>query len=301
MPVKERSCGNYSSYKDFFEFATFMIPNIIHFVFGLSTDFGQRPFLLIHHLAIKSAYEVNRPDKIYFVCAQEPQGEYFERSREYVEVVKITPPDSIFGHPLMHYAHKADIVRMERLIAYGGIYLDLDVICLKPLTPFLVGDKAVLGKLYEYFRYEPKTFLRKVLKFFRLHDPGEIRNYVGLCNAVIIAPPNDPFILRWYDTYRYFRSKGHDLYWDEQSVQVPGKLAEIYWGEVDVLEDNHFFYPSYDEWGLRALYQESNAYEDAYIFHLWESLVYEKHLQHLTEDMIRTEDTTYNVAARRFL
>ena len=49
-----------------------MIPNIIHFIYGLDPSFGGKPFMLFHYLAIKSAYEVNKPDKIYFVYAYEP-------------------------------------------------------------------------------------------------------------------------------------------------------------------------------------------------------------------------------------
>ena len=43
-----------------------MVPNIIHFIFGLEKKFGNRPFSIFHYLAIKSAYEINEPDKIYF-------------------------------------------------------------------------------------------------------------------------------------------------------------------------------------------------------------------------------------------
>ena len=39
--------------------------------------------------AIKSAFDVNRPDKIYFVCAYEPQTEWFEKSKPYIKIVKI--------------------------------------------------------------------------------------------------------------------------------------------------------------------------------------------------------------------
>ena len=43
-----------------------MIPNIFHFIFGLTEDFGGKPFNIIHYLAIKSAYDLNNPDSINF-------------------------------------------------------------------------------------------------------------------------------------------------------------------------------------------------------------------------------------------
>lgn len=278
-----------------------MIPNIIHFVFGLAPDFGGRPFMLFHYLAIKSAYEVNKPDKIYFVCAHEPEGEYFMRAKPYIEIIKVTPPDTIFGNPLNHYAHKADVIRIERIIQYGGIYLDLDVICSKPLTPFLSKDKLQIGSAYFYWQYEPKTLLRKLLYHLKIHRPSKQRKLQGLCNAVLIAPPGDPFLKRWYETYKNFRANGHDEYWDEQSVKVPALLAQVYRDEVDVLEDNYFFYPSFDFWSLKALFAENHSFEEAYLFHLWESLSYDTYLKNLTETDIMTLDTTYNKVARRFL
>jgi hypothetical protein len=278
-----------------------LIPNIIHFVFGLDPNFGGRPFMLFHYLAIKSANEVNKPDKIYFICAHEPEGEHFEKAKQYVEIVKIVPPDSIFGNKLYHYAHKADVIRLERILEFGGIYLDLDVICQKPLTPLLKNNKLVLGESYSHWQYEPKGVLRKLLFALKIHRPKESKKYQGLCNAVIIAPPNDMFIKRWYETYKYFRAKGHDEFWDEQSVIVPSKLAEIYRDEIVVVPETYFFSPSFDKWGLMSLFEDNQSFKDAYIFHLWESLSYSRYLNKLDEHTILTIETTYNNLAKKFL
>lgn len=56
------------------------IPNIIHFVFGLSPDFGGRSFSLIHYLAVKAAYECNKPEIIYLHYAHEPSGEGWDKA-----------------------------------------------------------------------------------------------------------------------------------------------------------------------------------------------------------------------------
>ena len=39
--------------------------------------------------------------------------------------------------PLTHAAHRADVLRLQLLIAQGGIYLDLDMIVLAPFTALL--------------------------------------------------------------------------------------------------------------------------------------------------------------------
>ena len=50
------------------------IPNIFHFCFGFTPDFGGKPFSLVHYLAVKSAHEVNKPDMMHFYHKYEPTG-----------------------------------------------------------------------------------------------------------------------------------------------------------------------------------------------------------------------------------
>ena len=116
-----------------------MIPNIFHFCYGLAEDFGGKPFSLVHFLAVKSALEVNRPDEIFFYYKYEPKGEWWDKTKKIVTMVKVIPPDMIFGNELVHVAHKADILRLNILIEKGGIYLDLDTINDAPIiSRFLI-------------------------------------------------------------------------------------------------------------------------------------------------------------------
>lgn len=62
-----------------------MIPNIIHFIFGLERNFGNKPFGLSHYLAVKSAYIVNNQAKIQFFYRYEPIGEWWEKTKPCVE------------------------------------------------------------------------------------------------------------------------------------------------------------------------------------------------------------------------
>lgn len=262
-----------------------MIPNIIHFIYGLDPSFGGKPFMLFHYLAIKSAYEINKPDKMYFVCAYEPASEWFEKARPYVELVKVTPPAQIFGNELNHYAHKSDIIRLERLLEFGGIYLDLDTISVRPLTELLSND-FVMSEEHHLWSNSPDEPLQKY--------------YKGLCNAVILSSSNSPFLQRWYDAYKTFRSKGKDEYWSEHSVAVPGNLAKVYNNEITVLPQQAFFYPSWEEGELEKLFTQYHVYPEAYVHHLWESVSWD-YLSRLTVFTILNEKTTYNNIARKYL
>ena len=254
-----------------------MVPNIIHFIFGLEKKFGNRPFSIFHYLAIKSAYEINEPDKIYFYYKYEPQGYWWGKAKKYVEPILISVPRQIYGNKLYHYAHKSDVIRLMILFKYGGIYLDIDTICLRPFTN-LLNNSCVMAKEL-------------------LHNGEEH----GLCNAVILAEKGSKFIQYWLSTYKHFRSKGKDIYWAEHSVRVPLKIAELYPNTLHIEPERSFFYPSYFQEDLKMLFQKNLSFPEAYVFHLWESLSFDSYLSKLTREYILAVDTSYNIIARNFL
>lgn len=255
-----------------------MIPNIIHFIFGLVDDFGKKPFSIIHYLAIKSADEINKPDNIYLYYNFLPTGYWWDRviNEDLIELVSIDNFSDIFGNKLRHYAHKADVLRLMILIEYGGIYLDIDTICLKPLNPFLSNNCSMGEEECNGVKY-------------------------GLCNAVIIAEKNSLFLKYWLATYKYFRSKGHDKYWGEHSIIVPFRISKLFPNLINVLPSSYFFYPSYSERDLRLLFKYNISIDNSFVIHLWENVSYDAYLQYLNEENIKELDTTYNIAARSFL
>lgn len=252
-----------------------MIPNIFHFCYGLSEDFGGKPYSLVHYLAVRSAFEVNNPEEIFFYYSYEPDGEWWEKTRELVTLVKINAPEEIFGNKLYHVAHKADIIRLEYLIEKGGIYMDLDTISKKSFKP-LLENKFVIGK------------------------QGKWRN-MGLCNAVMMSEENSEFAKIWMEEYKSFRSKGKDKFWAEHSVAVPLKLSKKYPELLHIEKYNSFHFPLYYPVSLKNLFVNSKDYPEAYCHHLWEGGSWDKYLKDLSVNDILNRDSTYNVIARRFL
>lgn len=256
-----------------------MIPNVFHFIY-----FGGRPFSIVNYLTIKSAHDINSPEKMFIYMDKEPEGQWWQKSKPYLEVVPTTAPTEIGGAPLLDPPHQADVVRLYKLIAMGGIYLDLDVLCVKPFTHLLNFD-MVLGK--------------------------EIRDgfFVGLCNAVILASKDATFLKRWLDGFdpkkslwRGFRSQGVDMYYSEISIKYSKFLSMIYEEEIHVEPNTSFYYPSYSESDLREFFAEdTDKFAQAYCHHLWSNSAYEKYLKNLTLEDIKTKDTTFNKLARKFL
>jgi hypothetical protein len=174
------------------------IPKILHYCFGFSPDFGGKPLSLTHYVCIRSAVDVCirsaverlKPDVAYLYYEFEPSGPWWNKVLELVNPVHIKAPREIFGRPVDHPAHRSDVARLEKLIEHGGIYLDTDVFVHRSFA-HLLSNSTVLGR-----------------------EGDEIHN--KLCNAVILAEPNAPFLLRWYEEYRDFRRKGRG-----PSSQIP--------------------------------------------------------------------------------
>src|SRR5438876_378786 len=97
-----------------------------------------------------------------------PQGPWWDAAEDLVIPQRISVTTEIYGRPLSHFAHRADVIRLQILEAEGGIYLDCDTFCLRSLE-LLRGYPAVMG-------IEPN---------------------VGLCNAVILAEAGSEFIGAW--------------------------------------------------------------------------------------------------------
>ena len=279
-----------------------MVPNILHFVFGMAPDFGGKPFSLAHYLSVRSAVELNHPSAAYFHFEYEPSGEWWERAKPLLNLNKINAPERIMGNELHHVAHKADVVRLRMLKETGGVYLDLDTISVKPFadllnTSFLIGQELRIP-------YSPKN-VRQRIKYLVRKKTGLLKksetNSTGLCNAVLFSEPNSEFLNLWLGSYSSFRSKGRDKYWNEHSVKVPETLAAAHPQLLGIAGPYAFHYPLYDETGMKAMFEEVHEYPDAYLHHLWESFSWEKYLSRLTPDHIFSRDTTYNLLARKWL
>lgn len=198
-------------------------------------------------MAVESAARVNRPAEILFWHEHEPTGQWWEASRPYLTLCKIEAPRSIHGRPLLHPAHQADVVRLRVLLEHGGVYIDSDVWCLRPFAELNHGGFWM----------------------------GRQAQHYGLCNATFGGCAGSPFVTRWLDSYRTFRSTGRDQYWDEHSVRIPKQLAEQWPDEITVFPPTHFFHPL---WGqLRRCFRHgsSSLLRSSYSVHLWESICWD--------------------------
>lgn len=253
------------------------IPKTLHYNFGLGADFGGKPWSLVHHVCLRSAIERIAPDEAYLYYEYEPGGPWWRLSRGLVTLVKVQAPREAFGRSLQHVAHRSDVLRLNKLIEYGGIYLDADILVQRSFDDLLCHS-AVLGQ------------------------QGLTDSKVGLANAVILAEPEAPFLKRWLEQYRSFRSQGLDEYYNEHSVKVPAELAGLYPEDVHVLPQTAFYWPLWTPEHLEWIFASNRRVDtgDSYATHLWESHAW-KYLEGLTPGQVRRQNTNFAVWVRPYL
>lgn len=251
----------------------------LHFIAGLDPDFGGKPFGFIHYMAIRSALEVNPGFTAYLYYQFEPKGPYWDLIKNDVITVPVQAPTEIFDRPITHFAHKADVLRLQFLIRTGGIYLDLDTICQKPFEP-LLGTKTVLG----------------IESMYPGIDQWYSETSSPICNALIISPAQSPFLRLWYDSYRDFDQN----VWNYHSVVLPGILAKRHEELVNVQPPESFFWPHWNSEQLEKFFNEDGEFPHAYSIHLWESLSW-NYLEKINSRHVVQIDTAYNKIARKFL
>jgi Glycosyltransferase sugar-binding region containing DXD motif/Methyltransferase domain len=245
------------------------IPKVLHYTFGMASDFGGKPWSLIHHVCLKSAVERIKPEKVYFYHQFAPTGPWWNLSQKLLTPVRIEAPRNIFGRPLMHVAHQSDVVRLQKLIEHGGIYLDADVLVQRSFDD-LLDNSTVIG------------------------EEG-IGGEFGVGNAVILAEPNAPFLRRWLGEYRSFRSRGRDEYWNEHSVKLPSALAKAHPEEVTILSPQAFFWPLWTPEHLEWIFDSNRSIslDGTYANHLWESNAW-KFVDNLTPGRVRARNTNFS-------
>ena len=208
-----------------------------------------------------------RPVHIYFWYTTEPQGIYWYKLLQYLHnnssttvffhPQRIHPPTQIHSRSVKLPEHQADIVKIQKLIQYGGIYLDFDVIVVKSFRPLLCYP-ATLGE----------------------ETDG------GLCAGIIISKPNSQFLQLWLDSYKTF----DDSSWDEHAVKMPYRLWRHHPQTLHV-ETHSLQRPSWLKHELAYLYGKGMYYDwerQNYAVHLWYRFYNVDH----DEDSIRTLDST---------
>ncbi|WVR07584.1 hypothetical protein IAU60_004626 [Kwoniella sp. DSM 27419] len=261
-----------------------IVPDSVHYIYGLKEphDGGERGEELPYYayLAMRSALLNIKPKVIYFHYKYLPHGPWWDLIEPHLTLIKTEVPSQIFGRPLSHFAHKADVLRLLAMKYSGGVYLDIDVFITRPFDDLLYYPTTLGMEASPDSRRPPL-------------DPE------GLCNAIIIAAPDSTFIDRWLASYDTFDGG----VWAGHSVAKPWEIARRYPQEVQVLGERAFFWPMWHGEEIQKTHETDEHDFHAsgqYAYHAWESLAM-GYLSKLSPESIRENHNSFNKMVRPFI
>ena len=274
-------------------------PRDFHFIFGLREQ--TEPFHLLHYLCLASCRAVNRPESIHFHYRHEPFGPLWETIKPFLQLERV--PDRVAGFAPQRYgdsaegrlienlglayAHEADFLRLDILLAHGGVYADMDTLFVREYpddwfeNPFVIGEENA----------PPAAG--------RLLRPS-------LCNAVMFSQRGAAFAARW----RERMTEVFDGSWSRHSCDEAARVWRDERGAVRVLPSVYFYRYGSSVAGLRTLLEECDVdRDDLYSVHLWAHLWWDVSRRdfsdvsaaEIDEWWIRERDCTLARLARPFL
>jgi hypothetical protein len=220
------------------------IQNKVHYIYGLKEQ--NTEFSFLQYISIFSNIIINQPTQIFMHYIYEPNGYWWNRIKHYLHMQKIN--QTWFPSQLKHYAHKSDYLRLYLLYHYGGIYYDLDTLCIKS-HHHLLNNECVWG-IQE--NYQDK--------------------YDLLCNAIIFAKPGHFFIKKCLDL---FIPNFNEKEWCYASMHIPSLLykhcKEEHQQKITILPSSSFYTPNYNM--MSKLFHEKNQTfsKDLITYHYWSS------------------------------
>ncbi|KAI0532589.1 hypothetical protein GGR58DRAFT_489650 [Xylaria digitata] len=288
---------------------TELIPNHVHFIFGLSNPYNDPSvgtFNFISYLAVRSAIVGMRAENVslhYTYLADPPAREpnenpfsnrWIHQLKDDINLVYHSPQEmeALKNEPGAHWqaAHVSDVLRLKLLREQGGIYLDIDAFGLRPFTDLLRSPRDIIMG----------------------HEGG---NRGGLCNAIMVARKNSTFIDRWAAEYNNV-DLSHE--WNFHSVILPKQLQLQNPHDICALPPSTFFWPTWTwqhvqwmhepltrqqarQWAAEIHRNGGSLFGEQLAYHSWSQMAWDRFLSKLTPEAIRTRDTRFNLLVRPFL
>lgn len=220
-----------------------MIPNTIHMIYPVTDK--TRPWSIINSLAVRLAQKHH--DRNHICITTNKPMDLPKEIRESVGIIEMELPTHIDDVEIKYPQYIADVMRLQILANYGGIYMDTDILLQKPLTEFLSEERLVIS--------------------------WETENRRSISNALMMSPPGNLFVEEWLR--RMPKAVESDT-WAYGGVVLPALMASNpYLNESCVVLDHKFCCPlDLSEPWLFAPYLKypaSMKVKDAHAIHVFET------------------------------
>jgi hypothetical protein len=177
---------------------------------------------------------VVQPDEIRLHVHELPYGVYWDLTRPLVSLHRVEPVDGLDpAAPDVapyHYAHHADVIRLDVLARDGGMYADIDTLFVRPVPDECWQASAVIGHEapVSYDGAEPEP---------------------SLSNALLMAEPGATFIVTWREQIL----SAMDGSWSGHSCRLATRLVAAHPEQVRVEPRTRFSPFDHTPDGVQAL------------------------------------------------
>jgi hypothetical protein len=178
---------------------TELAPNIAHFMW---VGRGTMDFMM--YLSLLSLIYVAEMDMVY-IHGEEPIGPFWDKIKDHdrIKIIYRSPEVSVYGQRANVKAHRSDVWRADVLLKYGGLYVDTDVIIVKPLSEHIRAYDAVISLDISLPRHI------------------DLFPYI-LQNGVMLGKPGATFWVQYQQSMRVY----NDKLWAWNSCFLPYKIKE---------------------------------------------------------------------------
>lgn len=212
-----------------------VVPRIVHFTWIKDAN---KTFRFHHLISLMAAQRFTTPNRIYFWHDELPDGKYWNEALRVIKCMYLVHREritQIWGQPLFLPVHVSDVMRLEALMEYGGMFFDLDAIVVNNVDPLLKYDVTM----------------------------GHAAWYI-LANGILFSKPWADFLMVWYETYSNFKQD-----YQTNSNIIPNVISMRIPNLIHV-ENNTLCRPNYGE--RSYLFQEGVLWDwrrKNYVVHLY--------------------------------
>lgn len=246
-----------------------MVPNVVHFIW--ITGENSRPFSYFNYMAVKCAKQQTGA-AVVIHCNEPPKNnEYWDMAMMYSVYRRIKVPTHVGDTEIKHVQYASDVIRLELLYKWGGIYIDTDMLLTKPLTPLM--DRPL------------------TMAIESVNEDGSPKS---VANGVILAKPKSEFLKLMLDATPI--AMKNDI-WANHAVTLPLELAKIYPEMVHLEGKDSFFpfdlarnYPFEENEAAACLKQMENTYG----LHIYETF-WRDQLKVITPDLLKSSSCLFSV------
>jgi len=244
-----------------------MTCRLIHFVW-----FGPRPLGYTEFLAVKTARKIYGVEPYLWTDNSVPENEWLLRIKEIAVQKQIKSEWQQIANLASKYNYKSDYLRYQLLHDYGGLYLDIDTLCVKPIFGL------VLQGLVAAQQQSSKEPINGAVMY--------------------VAEPQHPVVAALLNESIRILREVKSMTWSEIGPKLLSKTLKP---NIDctILPHEHFYFYKSSHW--RQIFEDNPIDDQMCVIHWWNKHAGAFARKTVNPEYIRTSNSLYAKVVKRVL